>query len=366
MTKVMATDISTPEGFAQRVRQYQDMAVGYAVSILGDFHLAQDASQEAFIQAYEHLDQLREPEAFGGWLRRIVFKQCDRITRRKRPPLVNFDVEVLAGDRDQPHGTLEAMDMRRNVLEAIRSLPDAIGETTLLYYFADRRQDEIAAFLGVPPGTVKSRLHKGRQLLQEKLLDLADEAFTPKRPSRDRSFVETVMQVIAPNESKHGKDFYAFMDRETPKWKPVSPGEHAEGRIHDSHYDWQTSRMGMKDGQIIGIWHTYDITMRIGSAKVKVAAMNCSRTHDDYQDQDVDLKLANASFDAAREKGYHLALTFEHYDEMPRLQQIGYHDVWRECWWYARTADLPTDTFDIELHEFRYFSDVPEIADIYN
>ncbi|NIR02616.1 MAG: RNA polymerase subunit sigma-24, partial [Gemmatimonadales bacterium] len=63
---------------------FQDMAVGYAYSILGDFHLAEDAAQEAFVQAYLDLRKLRVPQAFPSWLRRIVFKQCDRFTRRKR------------------------------------------------------------------------------------------------------------------------------------------------------------------------------------------------------------------------------------------------------------------------------------------
>jgi DNA-directed RNA polymerase specialized sigma24 family protein len=60
------------------------MAVAYAYSLLGDFQLAEDAAQEAFIQAYRDLKTLREPLAFSSWLRRIVFNYCDRITRKKR------------------------------------------------------------------------------------------------------------------------------------------------------------------------------------------------------------------------------------------------------------------------------------------
>ncbi len=49
---------------------FQDMAYGYSFSLLGDFHLAQDAAQEAFVEAYRNLPQLREPAAFAGWFRR--------------------------------------------------------------------------------------------------------------------------------------------------------------------------------------------------------------------------------------------------------------------------------------------------------
>src|SRR5437870_13809228 len=70
------------------VRRFQDMAVGYGYSILRDFQLAEDAAQEAFLEAYRNLDKLREPAAFPGWFRRIVFKQCDRITRNRSFALV--------------------------------------------------------------------------------------------------------------------------------------------------------------------------------------------------------------------------------------------------------------------------------------
>jgi RNA polymerase sigma factor (sigma-70 family) len=67
--------------FDQIVRQYQDLAYGYAYAVLGEFELAEDAAQETFLAAWRSLDQLREPEAFPGWLKRIVLTQCSRLTR---------------------------------------------------------------------------------------------------------------------------------------------------------------------------------------------------------------------------------------------------------------------------------------------
>ncbi|MCX5759846.1 MAG: RNA polymerase subunit sigma, partial [Candidatus Hydrogenedentes bacterium] len=69
------------DAFTEVLRRFQDMAHGYAYSSLGDFHLAQDVAQEAFVEAYYKLDALREPAAFPGWFRRILSKHCDRITR---------------------------------------------------------------------------------------------------------------------------------------------------------------------------------------------------------------------------------------------------------------------------------------------
>ena len=66
------------------VRRFQDMAVAYAYALLCDVHLAEDAAQEAFIEAWRHLPRVYGPASFPGWLRAIVFKQCDRLTRGKR------------------------------------------------------------------------------------------------------------------------------------------------------------------------------------------------------------------------------------------------------------------------------------------
>ena len=83
VTRSRAGDV---DAYGEIVRRFQDMAYGYAYSVLGDFHLSQDAAQEAFIEAYRCLGNLREPAAFPGWFRRIVFKHCDRLRRRKDIP----------------------------------------------------------------------------------------------------------------------------------------------------------------------------------------------------------------------------------------------------------------------------------------
>ncbi|MCZ6676396.1 MAG: sigma factor, partial [Candidatus Poribacteria bacterium] len=72
------------DAYNELVVRFQDMAFGHAHAILNDFHAAQDAAQEAFIQGFKDLHTLREPIAWPSWLRRLVFKQCDRLRRRKQ------------------------------------------------------------------------------------------------------------------------------------------------------------------------------------------------------------------------------------------------------------------------------------------
>ncbi len=83
------------DAFGELVERFRDMACGYAYSVLGDFHLAEDAAQDAFVVAYRNLQQLRYPEAFPGWFRRIVSSACGQISRRKGVPVVK--IEAAAG-----------------------------------------------------------------------------------------------------------------------------------------------------------------------------------------------------------------------------------------------------------------------------
>ena len=120
--------------FRVLVVRFQDMAVGYAFSLLGDYHLAEDAAQEAFLAAFQDLKTLRHPEAFVGWLRTVVFKHCDRIRRRGRSaePLSDHD-ERLAADDVDPLDATERGEVARIVGEAIASLPSGQREVVSLY-----------------------------------------------------------------------------------------------------------------------------------------------------------------------------------------------------------------------------------------
>ncbi len=88
---VKASQAGDRQAFARIVAHFQAMALGYAHAILGDFHLAEDVTQEAFVAAYCGLDRLREPAAFAGWLRQIVRFQCNRVLRARRADVIALD-----------------------------------------------------------------------------------------------------------------------------------------------------------------------------------------------------------------------------------------------------------------------------------
>ena len=179
--------------FAEIIQRFQDLAFGCAYAVLGDFHLAEDAAQEAFLSAWRNLDQLRTPAAFPGWFKRIVLTQCNRLTRGKQLDTVSLDAifDAPAPDCD-PFLAYEQIERQIRVYAAIRALPEHERMTTALYYIGDYAQKEIANFLEVPVSTVKKRLFDARKKLRQGMEDMVREALQEKRPSRNERFAETV------------------------------------------------------------------------------------------------------------------------------------------------------------------------------
>jgi RNA polymerase sigma factor (sigma-70 family) len=183
------------EAYGEVVRRFQDMAYGYAYSVLGDFHLAEDAAQEAFIEAYRCLANLREPAAFPGWFRRIVFKHCDRITRRQRLPAAPLEqAGAVMSATPEPARISEARELQDRVLEAVRALPEQKRTVTTLYYIDGYSYREVSSFLDVPLGTVKRRLHGARQVLKERLA-MVEKGLKSRLPKP--SFPRQVLERIA-------------------------------------------------------------------------------------------------------------------------------------------------------------------------
>ena len=176
--------------FEELVRRFQDMAVGYAYSLLGDWHEAEDAAQDAFISAYCSIIQLRDAAAFPGWFRRIVYTQAQRRIRAKAPVWVSLE---LAGQLAVA-GPAQIDADQAELWALIDSLPEAQRSVLLLYYMRDFSQKEIAAFLEIPLGTVKTRLHHARKRIKKRMTPLND--ISAQRPSRDSQFTEKIMRLF--------------------------------------------------------------------------------------------------------------------------------------------------------------------------
>lgn len=192
---VTAVQNGNRSAFGQLVVKFQDMAYFTAFQFLGQQQQAQDATQEAFWEAYRCLPNLREPRAFPAWLRRIVLKQCDRLTRGQRATLLALDdAPDLASDLTGPEAMLEQMQRRQTVLAAVNNLPEIYREVTRLFYLNGRSYDDIANELNLPLSTVKKRLYDARQQLKENMSPMTTKEY---RPSQDDKFSNRITFFIA-------------------------------------------------------------------------------------------------------------------------------------------------------------------------
>jgi RNA polymerase sigma-70 factor (ECF subfamily) len=141
--------------FTALVKRYERPMYATACSMLHSEWDAADAVQEAFTEAFEHLDELRNPERFKAWLSRIVINKCNHAYRTSARLLV---VEQPP-ERPTPAGPV-SREESFDLIRAVRKLDDDYRATVALRYFCDLKIDEVAQILGCPVGTVKSRLNR--------------------------------------------------------------------------------------------------------------------------------------------------------------------------------------------------------------
>ncbi len=327
--------------FRALVVRFQDMAVGYAFSLLGDHQLAEDAAQEAFLAVYQELGSLRRSEAFVSWLRTVVFKHCDRVRRRQRAtePLAAEDERLIADDL-APAEAIARAELGRLVGRAIGALPPGQREVVSLYYISERRGPEVAAFLDLPLTTVKKRLHDAKPHLRRSMERMAKQFLENHRPSRDAEFADRVLNLAAPDRAKDAAAIYNLFEAED---HPARLDWRA-GRLADSHADWDVSRVAFaRDGdaeQLVAALIAHDLTMRVGRAELRVAGINGDVLHADAAGQRREIleQAATAAVDAARSAGYDLAIAFD--DDAFWLRQ-GFVLGWRALAWHVDVADLP-------------------------
>jgi|694.fasta_scaffold152877_1 RNA polymerase sigma factor (sigma-70 family) len=179
------------------VRRFQDTAVGYAYGILGNHDAAKDAAQEAFLEAYGCLGELREPRAFAAWLRRIIFKQCDRITRRR--VLTEVPLAVAEGVPTREPGPVEIYEQRELqafVAHALQQLPEEQRLAITLFYLSGYSHQEVADFLNLTKSQVNNRLYSARNTLKERIFAMTKATLNEQRPSNDASFTNGVIDRI--------------------------------------------------------------------------------------------------------------------------------------------------------------------------
>ncbi|MDQ0999834.1 RNA polymerase sigma-70 factor (ECF subfamily) [Neobacillus niacini] len=167
------------DAFADIVEIYSNSIYQLGYRMLGNRHEAEDIAQEAFIRAYVNIKSFNQDLKFSTWLFRIATNLCiDRI--RKKKPDYHLDAEVsgtdgltmysqLASDSPLPENELESLELQESVQKEILKLPEKYRSVIVLKYIEELSLNEISEILDLPLGTVKTRIHRGREALRQQL-----------------------------------------------------------------------------------------------------------------------------------------------------------------------------------------------------
>ena len=169
------------EAFASLARAAGDRLLAIAYRILRDLGLAEDAVQQTLVLAWRDLPSLRDVDRFDAWLRRLLVHTCYREARRSRKWATNVRVlPVEQADRSDDIGSI----VERDQLErGFRRLPPEQRAVFVFHHYLGLTLPEVAAELGVPLGTVKSRLHYATNSLRAFL----EADLRPTQSSQERT-----------------------------------------------------------------------------------------------------------------------------------------------------------------------------------
>ena len=156
-------------GFGERIAENQRRVFQIAYSILRNSADAEDVAQEAFLRAYQKFDSLREREKFRAWVNRIVFRLALNRQRGYRRQLARDTAWQITETQVAVDGAKDAEQrvMLERLRREIEQLPEKLRAVLQLSLVKEMEAADVSAALGIPAGTVRSRLHAARKLLLE-------------------------------------------------------------------------------------------------------------------------------------------------------------------------------------------------------
>ena len=257
-------------GYEEVVKRFRALAFGHAFARLGDRQLAEDAVQEAFVEAYRNLSSLIAPEAFPIWFQRVVATVCNRMTRTRTVPTTLLAyAEGTVEESASPSDDLENAERDRMVHAAIQSLPDSQRTVTALYFIGGMTQREVGDYLGLSEAAVKKRLFSARRKLKEYVINMA-KTISGEAMSADGVSARVVAELVSRPQPLlvEGHPIRAIVDQITavlPEYEVIESREVEERDIYPSIREAYLSECGggyYLDPETILRTHTAGATLR--------------------------------------------------------------------------------------------------------
>ena len=188
--------------FSTLVKKYQKSVHALAWRKVGDFHIAEELTQDTFLKAYQKLATLKNPTQFAGWLYVITDRLCIAWHRKQKPPMEYLETtsgEEIEGSsyrryEDEQREEASAEHRRRRVRNLLEKLPESERTVVTLHYLGEMTSKAIGEFLGVSQNTVKSRLQRARNRLKEQESMIQETLGSVNLPT---TFTENIMRQVA-------------------------------------------------------------------------------------------------------------------------------------------------------------------------
>jgi RNA polymerase sigma-70 factor (ECF subfamily) len=155
--------------FTVLVERYRAPLISYLYGLIGGRDEAEELAQEVFCRAWQNLPNLRQPERLVSWLYQTAHNLA--ISTIRRPKMVTLPAEPMDRRQERPHQEEEHLAIHR----AVGELPEPFRAAVALKHFAGMSHEQIAQYLAVPEGTVRSRLSRAYERLRERLRPLLEE-----------------------------------------------------------------------------------------------------------------------------------------------------------------------------------------------
>ena len=167
------------EAFGFLVDRYKESVFAIAYSKLGNFHDAEDATQEVFAKAYSKLRTLRRWESFRVWLYIMTLNYCKMLLRSRshRPDREFIEDQNMIAIHEPSVESDGNSQMNDSLHEALSKLPEIYRQVIILHYLGEMSTGEVAEFIGVSPGAVRMRLNRARIELREGILAMMSRTF---------------------------------------------------------------------------------------------------------------------------------------------------------------------------------------------
>lgn len=177
------------KAFDLLVRRYQHKVLGVISRYVADWAEAQDVAQESFIRAYRAIGNFRGESAFYTWLYKIATNTAKNwlVSQGRRPPTddvqvddaVHLDAAVRLKDSSTPERELLRQEIERTVFETVEALPDELRQAITLREVEGLSYEEISERMDCPIGTVRSRIFRAREAIDNRLRPLLADSEVP-------------------------------------------------------------------------------------------------------------------------------------------------------------------------------------------